>query len=147
MCGTVQHVHAVPSLRDRLPEYGPHQPAAAAACVMIPRFGPCGARTAPGHELSGVVAEVGEGTTRFTVGQRVAVPFILSCGACRECGARVVSESPVSPPECLNGCSLKRKIIAARVQRFIPHPPSPSPAERPHHFMQAVTRAVRPESE
>lgn len=39
----------------------------------------------PGHELSGVVAAVGEGVRSFRVGDRVTVPFILSCGSCREC--------------------------------------------------------------
>ena len=39
----------------------------------------------PGHELSGIVSEVGTGVTAFAVGDRVAVPFILSCGCCREC--------------------------------------------------------------
>jgi len=39
----------------------------------------------PGHELSGVVSEVGQGVQHFAVGDRVAVPFILSCGSCREC--------------------------------------------------------------
>jgi alcohol dehydrogenase len=40
----------------------------------------------PGHELSGVVVEVGNKTKKFQVGDRVAVPFILSCGSCRYCG-------------------------------------------------------------
>eukprot|EP00930_Biecheleria_cincta_P056054 TRINITY_DN42247_c0_g1_i1.p1 TRINITY_DN42247_c0_g1~~TRINITY_DN42247_c0_g1_i1.p1 ORF type:complete len:384 (+),score=51.92 TRINITY_DN42247_c0_g1_i1:35-1153(+) len=39
----------------------------------------------PGHELSGTVSQLGEGTTKFQVGDRVAVPFILSCGNCRQC--------------------------------------------------------------
>ncbi|CAE7418957.1 adhT [Symbiodinium natans] len=39
----------------------------------------------PGHELSGVVVKLGQGTTKFQVGDRVAVPFILSCGNCRQC--------------------------------------------------------------
>ena len=39
----------------------------------------------PGHEVSGVVASVGAGVTTFAVGDRVAIPFILSCGCCREC--------------------------------------------------------------
>ena len=39
----------------------------------------------PGHELSGIVSEVGTGVTNFAIGDRVAVPFILSCGHCREC--------------------------------------------------------------
>ena len=40
----------------------------------------------PGHECSGIVAALGEATSGFAVGDRVAVPFILSCGRCRECG-------------------------------------------------------------
>ena len=36
--------------------------------------------------MSGLIHEVGAGVTRFCVGDRVAIPFILSCGACRECG-------------------------------------------------------------
>ena len=39
----------------------------------------------PGHEVSGVIASVGTGVTTFAVGDRVAIPFILSCGSCREC--------------------------------------------------------------
>jgi threonine dehydrogenase-like Zn-dependent dehydrogenase len=39
----------------------------------------------PGHELSGVVTSLGAGVSKFAIGERVAVPFILSCGECREC--------------------------------------------------------------
>ena len=39
----------------------------------------------PGHEVSGVVVEIGNGVRKFRIGDRVAVPFILSCGCCREC--------------------------------------------------------------
>ena len=39
----------------------------------------------PGHELSGIVVQLGEGVSGFAVGDHVAVPFILSCGGCREC--------------------------------------------------------------
>ena len=39
----------------------------------------------PGHEVSGVIASVGTGVTTFAAGDRVAIPFILSCGSCREC--------------------------------------------------------------
>ena len=39
----------------------------------------------PGHEVSGIVVEVGSGITKFNVGDRVAVPFILSCGQCTMC--------------------------------------------------------------
>ena len=39
----------------------------------------------PGHEVSGWNVEVGSGVTKFKLGDRVAVPFILSCGQCSMC--------------------------------------------------------------
>jgi alcohol dehydrogenase len=39
----------------------------------------------PGHECSGIVVHVGSNVQRMTRGDRVAVPFILSCGTCRFC--------------------------------------------------------------
>ena len=42
----------------------------------------------PGHEVSGVVVSAGRDVTRFGAGDRVAVPFILSCGGCRACALR-----------------------------------------------------------
>jgi len=40
----------------------------------------------PGHEIVGVVAEVGEGAGRFRVGERVGVPWLgWTCGTCRYC--------------------------------------------------------------
>lgn len=39
----------------------------------------------PGHELAGVVAEVGAGVTRWRVGDRVTLPFVCGCGACEYC--------------------------------------------------------------
>lgn len=41
----------------------------------------------PGHELAGVVAEVGEGVRRWRVGDRVTVPFVEGCGRCSWCAA------------------------------------------------------------
>ncbi len=38
-----------------------------------------------GHEFSGEVAEVGDGVTSVSVGQRIAVEPGLSCGVCRQC--------------------------------------------------------------
>lgn len=40
-----------------------------------------------GHEISGVVAEVGENVTEFQVGDRVTVDPNWSCGKCRYCKA------------------------------------------------------------
>jgi D-arabinose 1-dehydrogenase-like Zn-dependent alcohol dehydrogenase len=39
----------------------------------------------PGHELAGVVVEVGDGVGRWTVGDRVSVPFVCGCGRCEWC--------------------------------------------------------------
>ena len=41
----------------------------------------------PGHELAGVVAEVGAGVRRWRVGDRVTVPFVCGCGRCEWCRA------------------------------------------------------------
>src|SRR3954447_15638794 len=41
----------------------------------------------PGHELAGVVVEVGERVNRWRVGDRVTVPFVCGCGRCEWCRA------------------------------------------------------------
>src|SRR5437868_2812729 len=38
-----------------------------------------------GHELVGVVDEMGEGVSGFEVGQRVVVPHHVACGECSYC--------------------------------------------------------------
>jgi alcohol dehydrogenase len=39
----------------------------------------------PGHELSGVIAEVGDEVRNFRVGERVTLPFVCGCGDCAQC--------------------------------------------------------------
>ena len=39
----------------------------------------------PGHELAGVVAEVGPGVSRWRPGDRVTLPFVCGCGRCAYC--------------------------------------------------------------
>jgi D-arabinose 1-dehydrogenase-like Zn-dependent alcohol dehydrogenase len=39
----------------------------------------------PGHELAGVVDEVGPEVTRWKVGDRATVPFVNACGRCPRC--------------------------------------------------------------
>jgi D-arabinose 1-dehydrogenase-like Zn-dependent alcohol dehydrogenase len=41
----------------------------------------------PGHELAGVVAQVGAEVRLWTVGDRVTVPFACGCGRCEWCRA------------------------------------------------------------
>ncbi|MDF2447008.1 MAG: alcohol dehydrogenase [Moraxellaceae bacterium] len=42
----------------------------------------------PGHEIVGTVALLGEGVTRFRLGERVGVPWLgFACGECRYCRA------------------------------------------------------------
>lgn len=41
----------------------------------------------PGHELAGVVEDVGKDVTNWKAGDRVTVPFIAGCGSCPECHA------------------------------------------------------------
>jgi alcohol dehydrogenase len=39
----------------------------------------------PGHELAGVITAVGDGVQRWSVGDRVTVPFVCGCGRCEWC--------------------------------------------------------------
>ncbi|MFD3443459.1 alcohol dehydrogenase catalytic domain-containing protein [Microbacteriaceae bacterium 4G12] len=50
----------------------------------------------PGHELAGVVTEVGVDVRRWAVGDRVTVPFVCGCGRCEWCRA---GEAQVCPDQ------------------------------------------------
>jgi alcohol dehydrogenase len=50
----------------------------------------------PGHELAGVVVEVGPEVARHTVGERVTVPFVCGCGRCSWCAS---GEAQVCPDQ------------------------------------------------
>ncbi|HYQ63081.1 zinc-dependent alcohol dehydrogenase family protein [Actinophytocola sp.] len=54
----------------------------------------------PGHELAGVVAEVGTGVTRWRTGDRVTVPFVCGCGTCAYC---VAGDAQVCPHQTQPG--------------------------------------------
>lgn len=51
-------------------------------------WGPADYPLVPGHELAGIVTEVGEGATKFQVGDRIGVGCLFdSCGECEYCQA------------------------------------------------------------
>ena len=51
-----------------------------------------------GHEFMGEVVELGAGVTNLTVGDRVVVPFPISCGNCWSCGKGMFSICENSNP-------------------------------------------------
>lgn len=54
----------------------------------------------PGHELVGVVVEVGADVRRWAVGDRVTTPFVCGCGACAWC---VGGQAQVCPDQTQPG--------------------------------------------
>ncbi len=51
-----------------------------------------------GHEFMGEVVEVGEGVNNLTVGDRVVVPFPISCGGCTACESGLFASCENSNP-------------------------------------------------
>ena len=53
----------------------------------------------PGHELAGVIEEIGNDIKNFKKGDRVTVPFVSGCGHCGECysGNHQVCENQFQP--------------------------------------------------
>ena len=57
----------------------------------------------PGHELAGTIREVGTAVSRWRVGDRVTVPFVLGCGTCEQCRS---GEAQVCPDQEQPGFTL-----------------------------------------
>src|SRR3954449_1184235 len=51
-----------------------------------------------GHEFMGEVVELGRGVSNLKVGDRVVVPFTISCGACTACERELYSLCENSNP-------------------------------------------------
>jgi D-arabinose 1-dehydrogenase-like Zn-dependent alcohol dehydrogenase len=54
----------------------------------------------PGHELAGVIAEVGPAVTGYAVGDRVTVPFVCGCWGCEYC---LAGDAQVCPEQTQPG--------------------------------------------
>lgn len=57
-----------------------------------------GSHSAPrifGHEMSGVIVEIGEGVERYEVGQRVVVHHHVPCGECYYCRKQTPTQCPL----------------------------------------------------
>ena len=51
----------------------------------------------PGHEFAGEIAEIGPQVSRFAVGERVTVPFVVGCGRCEWCRSGQAQVVPIRP--------------------------------------------------
>lgn len=77
------------------------RPLAAATCdfdhLVVGGRLPLGFPTALGHEAIAEVVDIGDGVTRFVPGERVVIPFQVSCGTCARCEAGLTSSCQSVP--------------------------------------------------
>lgn len=66
-----------------------------------------------GHEFAGVVTQVGEGVTKFAVGQRVVAANTAPCGSCWACS--IGRESLCEGLEYLNGAFAEQIVVPAAI--------------------------------
>ncbi|MBW9095692.1 zinc-dependent alcohol dehydrogenase family protein [Microbacterium jejuense] len=82
----------------------------------------------PGHELAGVIAEVGEGVSDWRVGDRVTVPFVCGCGRCEWCrqGDAQVCPSQTQPGFTHDGSFAEFVVLHAADANLVAIPESVS---------------------
>jgi 6-hydroxycyclohex-1-ene-1-carbonyl-CoA dehydrogenase len=115
----------------------PHAPGAGEATVEVSGCGVChtdvsflhqGVKTRSalplvlGHEISGIVREVGAGVDATLVGRAVVVPAVLPCGECDLCraGRRTICRRQVMPGNDGNGGFASHVVVPARFLCLVP---------------------------
>jgi threonine dehydrogenase-like Zn-dependent dehydrogenase len=89
------------------PEHALVRPLTVACCdldvVVSQGLAPLTAGYAIGHEGIAEVIAVGDGVNKVKVGDRVVVPFQISCGDCRECRRGITGSCRSVPPLAMYG--------------------------------------------
>jgi threonine dehydrogenase-like Zn-dependent dehydrogenase len=83
------------------------RPLAVSACdldgMIVKGLTPLTGPIALGHEFVAEVVEPGDGATGLTVGDRVSVPFQISCGDCGRCRSGLTSDCETVPARSMYG--------------------------------------------
>lgn len=89
------------------PEQAIVRPLTVASCdldvAVALGFAPLPPGYAQGHEGVAEVVEVGDAVTSVKPGDRVVVPFQISCGTCRECRRGLTGSCAAVPPRAMYG--------------------------------------------
>lgn len=73
-CGVVINVSATGLCRSDWHGWMGHDSA-----ILLPHV--------PGHELSGTIEALGSDVKKFSIGDRITVPFVCGCGSCEQCSS------------------------------------------------------------
>ena len=98
----------------------------------------------PGHEIVGTVAQLGEGATRFKVGDRVGVPWLgWTCGECSYCGN---GQENLCDRAKFTGYTLDGGYAEYAVadERFCFPIPNPTATLKPRRFVRGSDRLSKP---